>query len=259
MLALEDGGLHVCLDGPPDAPALLLLHGSAASTESWHAMVPLLTARHRVIRVDLRGHGRSAPPAEGGYAVTEQARAVAAALDRLGVAQVVAVGHSSGGYCATALAELRPDLVSALVLVSTGPSVEAFNGPDTSAIGPEQWPPSDDLVRRFASSGFRAGFPVPQDLVDDVRSMTYEAFTAAVGASQTYLAEQALPERLMKVGKPLQVVFGDQDGRWRPGSAADYRTVPGARVAWLPGSGHTPVLEDPEGTAALLLAFTAEG
>jgi pimeloyl-ACP methyl ester carboxylesterase len=59
----------------------------------------------------------------------------------------------------------------------------------------------------------------------------------------------------MALGKPLQVIFGDQDRRWRPSSAADYRVVPGAKVELLPGAGHTPILEDPPRTAALLLSF----
>ncbi|MFE6887249.1 alpha/beta fold hydrolase [Streptomyces sp. NPDC057694] len=257
VLPLDDGGLYVCQDGPRTAPALLLLHGSAAAVGSWRALVPLLTAAHHVIRIDLRGHGRSAPPAGGDYTVPGQARTVAAALERLGVDRLVAVGHSSGGYAATALAELRPDLVTGLVLIDTGPSLDAFDGPDSAAIGPEQWPPSDAMLRMFASTGFREGFEIPQDLVDDARTMTYEAFVGTQEAARAYLAERTLPDRLAVLGKPLQVVFGDQDRRWRPSSAADYRKVPGARVAWLPGSGHTPILEDPAGTAALLLAFTA--
>ncbi|HEY6491669.1 MAG TPA: hypothetical protein VIZ43_00205 [Trebonia sp.] len=57
--------------------------------------------------------------------------------------------------------------------------------------------------------------------------------------------------------RPLLVIFGQEDRRWRSSSAADYRAVPGARVEMLPGLGHTPILEDPARTASCLLAFTA--
>jgi pimeloyl-ACP methyl ester carboxylesterase len=117
-LPLDDGGIHVCQDGPHDAPALLLIHGSASSPRSWDALVPLLTGSHRVIRIDLLGHGRSAKPADRSYALPDQARRVGAALDRLGVEQAVVVGHSSGGAVATALAEQRPDLVTALAFIN---------------------------------------------------------------------------------------------------------------------------------------------
>jgi pimeloyl-ACP methyl ester carboxylesterase len=53
------------------------------------------------------------------------------------------------------------------------------------------------------------------------------------------------------------VIFGEQDQRWRSSSAALYRAVAGASVELLPGVGHSPMLEDPPRTAALLLTFTS--
>ncbi|WP_369215453.1 alpha/beta fold hydrolase [Streptomyces flavofungini] len=249
------GDLYVHTAGPDDAPVLLLLHGSAASSRSWDAMVPLLTAHH-VIRFDLPGHGRSAAPADHDYTLPRQAGRFGDALDRLGVRRAVVVGHSSGGYAATALAEQRPDLVAALALINTGPSMAAFIAPpDQAALDPDRWPPADDQLRRMASTGFRPGYEVPRDLIDELRGMSLQAVAAAMRASTGYLNERALPDRLAAVGKPLLVIFGDQDRRWRPSSAADYRAVPGAEIAMLPGAGHTPILEEPSRTAALLLAF----
>ncbi|MEU4828853.1 alpha/beta fold hydrolase [Actinomadura sp. NPDC023710] len=257
-LSLDDGDIYVCQDGPRDAPALLLIHGTASSTRSWAPMVPLLTGSHRVIRVDLLGHGRSAEPADGSYALPDQARRVGAALDRLGAGHAVVVGHSSGGAAATALAEQRPDLVTALALVNTGPSLNAFIAPESAALDPSQWPPTDEQLRRFASTGFsRAGYQIPEELLGDVRSMTHHTLTATTRATLSYLDEQALPDRLTALGKPLLVIFGEDDRRWRSSSAADYRAVPGAKVELLPGLGHSPLLEDPPRTAASLLAFTA--
>ncbi|MFI2645596.1 alpha/beta fold hydrolase [Streptomyces sp. NPDC018610] len=256
VLHLEHGDLHVPQDGPRDAPALLLVHGSAATSRSWDALVPLLASRHRVIRVDLPGHGRSAEPADGDYALPELGRRLGTALDRLGVEHAVAVGHSSGGYAATALAEERPDLVTALTLVNTGPSLDAFLAPPSAAaFDPARWPPADEQIRRFASTAFHEGFPVPQALVDDLRGMSHRAVTEAMRASTEYLGLRALPDRLVDVRKPLRVIFGAEDRRWRPSSAADYRVVPGAEVEMLPGAGHTPILEDPPRTAALVLSF----
>ncbi len=81
-------------------------------------------ARHHVVRIDLPGHGQSPPAAS--YDVPGQAAVVAAALDDLALGPVTAVGHSSGGYIATALAERRPDLVGALALISSGPSPDVL-------------------------------------------------------------------------------------------------------------------------------------
>ncbi|MBD0739054.1 alpha/beta fold hydrolase [Streptomyces sp. CBMA29] len=256
----EAEDLHVCQDGFRDAPALLLIHGSAASTRSWDALVPLLTGSHHVIRVDLLGHGRSPKPLDADYSVPAQARRVARVLDRLGVARAVVVGHSSGGYTATALAEQRPDLVTALALVNTGPSLDAFLAPEAGAeppaLDPAHWPPTDDQIRGLAASGFREGYDIPDDLLAELRAMTFRSLTATMGASTAYLAQLPLPARLMPLGTPLLVLFGDQDRRWRAASAADYLTVPHATVNWLPGLGHSPLIESPPQTAAQLLPFT---
>lgn len=179
-------------------------------------MVPLLTGSHRVIRIYLLGHGRSAKPADRSYGIPDQARRAGAALDRLGVEHSVVVGHSSGGAVATALAEQRPDLVTALVLVNTGPSLDAFIAPESAAIDPSQWPPTDEQIRRFASTGFsRAGYQIPEELLGEVHCMNQHTLTATMQATRYYLEQQTLPNRLMALGKPLLVIFGEDDRRWR--------------------------------------------
>ena len=213
----------------------------------------MLTRSHRVIRIDLLGYGRSAKPADRSYALPDQARRVGVVMDRLGVERVIVVGHSSGGAAATAFAEQRPDLVAALVLINTGPHMGAYIAPPV-AIDPSQWPNvTDEQLRQFASSGFsRPGYQIPLELLNQVRAMTFHSLTTTTQASRDYVKEQALPDRLASLGKPLLVIFGEEDRRWRSSSAADYRAVPGARVEMLPGLGHTPILEDPARVASSL-------
>jgi pimeloyl-ACP methyl ester carboxylesterase len=256
-LPLDDGEIYVRQDGPRDAPALLLIHGNSSSARWWDELVPLLTGSHRVIRIDLLGYGRSAKPEDRSYALPDQARRVGVAMDRLGVGRVVAVGHSSGGAAATALAEHRPGLVTALVLINTGPHLGAYTAPPT-AIDPAQWQNvTDEQLRQFASAAFsRPGYQAPLELLKEAHAMTFHSLTATTQASRDYVREQALPDRLAPLGKPLLVIFGEEDRRWRSSSAADYLAVPGARVEMLPGVGHTPILEDPVRTASCLLAFT---
>jgi len=184
-------------DGPRDAPALLLIHGNASSARWWDELVPMLTRSHRVIRIDLLGYGRSAKPADRSYALPEQARRVGVAMDWLGVERVVAVGHSSGGAAATALAERRPGLVAALVLINTGPHPGAYIAPPM-AIDPSQWPDVDDeQLRQFASPAFsRPGYQIPVELLNEVRAMTFHSLTTATQASRDYVKEQPLPDRL---------------------------------------------------------------
>lgn len=257
ILPLDGGDIHVRQDGPREAPALLLIHGSGTSTRSWDPLMPMLTTSHRVIRIDLLGHGRSAKPDDGVYDICAQADRVAAALDRLGVRRAIVAGHSSGGAAVTALAEQRPDLVTALVLINTGPSMGAFIA-QGFAVDPAQWEHlTDAQIREAMSSAFsREGYEPPQQLVDDVRAMTFHSFAATMQATRAYLEQRPIPDRLAPLGTPLLVIFGEDDRRWRSSSAADYRAVPGAQVELLPGLGHSPMMEDPPRAAAPLLAFT---
>ncbi|OLF13865.1 alpha/beta hydrolase [Actinophytocola xinjiangensis] len=255
-LPLADGEIHVCQDGPADAPGVLLIHGTAASARSWEPMLPLLTGSHRVIRVDLLGCGRSSTPDGASYTVEDQTRRVAEALDLLGVESVVAVGHSSGSAVATALAERRPDLVTGIVVINFGPDMAAYTE-KTAAIDPARWPHfTDDQLREAVRSGFAPGYRIPDDFLEQVRAMNLLVFGATTVGVRAYLDESGLVERLTALAQPLLVIFGAEDLRWSPSAAAEYRRVPGATVEMLAGLGHSPNLENPRRTAAPLLAFT---
>jgi pimeloyl-ACP methyl ester carboxylesterase len=107
--------LHVAEDGNPDGPAVLFLHGITSCTDTWDWALPDLVATHRVLRLDFRGHGDSAR-AEGTYGFTNCVADAIAAIEQLGAAPAVLVGHSLGGGTAAAVAQQRPDLVKAVLL-----------------------------------------------------------------------------------------------------------------------------------------------
>ncbi|GAA0951151.1 alpha/beta fold hydrolase [Virgisporangium aurantiacum] len=256
-------GMHVAHDGPRQAPALLLIHGSGFSGASWSPVVPALAGHHHVIRVDLPGCGQS-PPALS-YNVPVQAGRVAAVLDDLGLPRVTTVGHSSGGYIATALAEQRPDLVRSLALISSGPSPDALLPQPlllrvllAPPLGPLLWSRrSDAMIRRGISATCARPVDIPDDLVADVRGTTYRTFRTVLRRNTAYIAQRSVPERLAALEVPMLVIFGTADRRWEPSSAHRYDAVPNARVELLPGVGHIPMFEAPERTGELLLGFTA--
>ncbi|MCC3761617.1 alpha/beta fold hydrolase [Glycomyces sp. TRM65418] len=256
-------GLHVAQTGPRQAPPLLLVHGSGASGAFWGPMAPILADHHRVIRVDLPGCGQSPPSPP--YDVPAQAARLAAMLHDLGLGPVTAVGHSSGGYVATALAEQRPDLVRALALISTGPGPDAFLPQPVvlrallaPPLGPLLWARrSDAMIRSGISATAARPVDLPDELVADVRRLSYRTLRTLLRRFDDYLTERSVPERLAALDVPVLVVFGAADPRWDPASAHRYDAVPTARVELLAGVGHLPLLEAPETTGRLLLDFTA--
>lgn len=258
-------GMHVVHYGPRQAPPLVLIHGSGSSGGSWSPVVPALADQYHVVRVDLPGHGRSSPAPS--YDVPEQAGRLAAVLDALGLRPATVVGHSSGGYIATALTEQRPDLVGSLALISSGPSPGALLPQPVflrvliaPPLGPLLWPiRSDAMLRRGVTAVCNRPVDVPDDLVAEVRGIGYRTFRMVLRRNAAYIAERSMPERLTAFDVPVLVIFGNADRRWDPSSAHLYDTVPNARVEWLPDVGHFPMLEAPETTSELLLAFAAAG
>ncbi|MFF2409266.1 alpha/beta fold hydrolase [Streptomyces sp. NPDC058092] len=258
-------GMHVVHYGPRQAPPLVLIHGSGFSGGSWSPVVPALADRYHVIRVDLPGHGQSSPAPS--YDVPEQAGRLAAVLDEFDLRPITVVGHSSGGYIATALAEQRPDLVGSLALISSGPSPDALLPQPVllqmliaPPLGPLLWSiRSDAMLRRGVAAVCNRPVDVPDDLVAEVRGISYRTFRTVLRRNAAYIAERSVPDRLTALDVPVLVIFGAADRRWDPSSAHQYDTVPNARVEQLPDVGHLPMFEAPETTSKLLLAFAAAG
>jgi pimeloyl-ACP methyl ester carboxylesterase len=115
FLEIDDVRLFFTDDGEQDPP-VLLVHGYTADTHDWSWQIPELVASHRVIAVDLRGHGRSSAPS-GGYTTHRFATDLAELLEHLQVGPVVAVGHSMGGNVVSALAVEHPERVLGVVAV----------------------------------------------------------------------------------------------------------------------------------------------
>lgn len=252
-------GMHVVIDGDSAAPPLLLIHGSGATGSTWAPVVPSLARTYRVITIDLPGCGRSEPAST--YTVPQQADRTAAVLDELGLRNLKVVGHSSGGYVATALVERRPDLVGELVLVSTGPSPAALL-PEPAIVkalasppfGPLVWAiRTNSMIRRGLAATAAAPITVSDTAVADLRKTTYRTFRAILAANMDYIVEKTVPERLIAAGKPVLVIFGDSDPRWDPASAHQYEAVPATEVEYLCGVGHLAMLEDCDTLARWIL------
>lgn len=98
---------------------VLLIHGLAGSSlAEWYQVAPKLAVDRRVIMIDHRGHGLSAP-GDRRFDIGDDADELAAVLDVMGVAKVDVVGYSMGGVIAQSLAKRHPGRVGKLVLLAT--------------------------------------------------------------------------------------------------------------------------------------------
>lgn len=264
LVSTTHGRMQVRIDGPAGAPALVLLHGWSCSLHWWDAVTPTLARTHRVIRMDLLGFGGSDKP-DWSYAIADQGRAVAEVLRKLHVRDAVVAGHSMGATVAVAAAEAAPGLVRGLVVLDMEPGDEGrlktslFNDvidlPVVSQYLRRVTP--DWAIRLGIRDTFSDGSTVPGWLqrqgIRDYRRATYTALARAADAIDDYEDAEPLDARLRRLALPATVLLGTEDPTLQVGDAARaYRRVPGARVEYVRGSGHSPQIEQPALTARLL-------
>ena len=261
LVAVPGGPLQVRQDGPRRAPAIVLLHGFDASIRWWQPSVRALARRHRVIRIDLLGHGGSAKPRDG-YTMQNQARLVAAVLRKLRVRRAIVAGHSMGGRVAVALAEAHPAVVRGIVLVDTPARHDQAQLRLRGELG--FYPLIGPAFRRVATDsviydamkvGFAPGFEFPRSFVQDNRRMTYSSYDKAGAASDDYTKQRSLDRRLTSIGKPVLVLFGTREQIVKPGAWRSYRGVPRLQIRLIGGAGHSPMFEKPRPTTRHILAF----
>jgi pimeloyl-ACP methyl ester carboxylesterase len=267
IFKLPDGDLQVVEHGPRDGAPIVLIHCFSCAMNWWDGMVPLLDRDHRVITVDLLGHGGSEKPGSG-YTPPNQAKVVGEALERLGVRDATVVGHSLGGSVTVALSEQDPQLVGRAVIVDMPPDNSygdlgfiaglAFQ----PLIGPALWRIKPDFsVRDGLGVAFAPGYDVPDAFVEDVKRMTYTAYDDSPGGNDDFLDEESLDKRMAAAGQPLMVLMGAEEQIVDdPQRALDqYKSDnPGAETHLIPGAGHSPNVERPALTAKLVLHFAEE-
>lgn len=136
----NDGvSLNVLEDGRADGPPVLFLHGIVSCADTWNWALPDLVDTHRVLRLEFRGHGDS-DRAPGTYGFTNCVADAIAVLVQVVGGPALLVGHSLGGGTAAAVAQMRPDLVTAVLLED--PAIMEGELPASSANGPGDGEPN---------------------------------------------------------------------------------------------------------------------
>lgn len=252
--ALPDGTrIHYRLAGTGD-PTLILLHGWCSNLEHWQPTARRLRRTHRVLSVDLRGHGQSDAP-DGGYDATQFADDIAALAHSLRIDEAVIAGHSMGGLIALELARRDPSLAKALVLVDS--AYDQYATPDAlegtrlwkTVAGAEGTAGVARLYRAFfppsAPPAVRAlGREVIADAARTPRHVALAAWRTTLTADVRAIARD--------VRQPVLFVNASRNDRT---AAALRAVVPQAEFAQVTGSGHFIPVEVPEQLAPMIERF----
>jgi 3-oxoadipate enol-lactonase len=194
-------------EGPP-----LLLSGSLGSTLAmWDPLVPAIRLRHRVIRYDHRGHGRSSVP-RGPYSIADLGRDAIDLMDRLGIARASFCGVSLGGMTGMWLAANAPERVDRLVLLCTSahlPPASAWEDrASTVRAARSTAPVANAVLDRWITAPFANANP---DLEKELRGMLLSIDPEGYAASCTAIERMDLRGELRRIEASTLVVVGEHD------------------------------------------------
>ena len=244
--------LHHRLDGPEDAPLLVLAPSLGTTLDLWEPQLAALTARFRVLRIDHRGHGESPLPPQGAT-VELLARDIEALLDSLEAPSASLCGLSLGGAVCLQLAASAPQRVDRLVLACTStrfgePAAWQERARLVRAEGVGAV--ADAVVARWFTPGFQERRPdVVAAHTAMLRATPPEGYARCCEAVGRWDGR----DRLSAVRASTTVIAGRHDlaapPAWGEAIAAG---IPGARFELLDAA-HIASVEQPDAFAALLL------
>lgn len=242
-------GIRLAYSDQGSGLPVVFLHGFPLNRSMWAPQVAALSGSARVVTIDLRGHGESDAPLWR-YSMEEFADDVAALLTHLGLAQVVLVGLSMGGYVAFAFARRHADRLRGLVLTDTRAQADTEEGRGgrfrvaqaAQAKGPGAV--ADLMLPKLLAPATLGSRPA---LVTQVRAMIESMSVSGIAGDLMAMADRPDSVSLLpSLACPTLVVVGEQD---QATPVADARLmaerIPGARLELIPDAGHLPNLEQP--------------
>jgi 3-oxoadipate enol-lactonase len=245
--------LHHDVSGPEGAPVLVLGGSLGTRLTMWDPLLPLLTDRLRVVRIDWRGHG-SSPVPPGPYAMSDLGQDVVALLDRLGLERVHYGGLSIGGMVGTWLGANAPERFDTLTLMCSTLHVNGGSfaeRAETVRQAGSVEPLADTVVGRWLTPDYAASHRQMRDwlraMLADSPPEGYAGCCEAIGAMDLRADAGRITARTL-------VISGAQDPSIPPEhQRAQAAAIPGARLAVVDPAAHLVAVERPDAVARLVL------
>ncbi len=267
FVMLESGQkIHLRDEGPKNAPAIILLHGSAADLHTWQPWVEGLKEDYRIVRFDQVGHGLTGPDDQGDYSLSNFVSHIDEVADAMGLQRFVLAGSSMGGSHTTAYAMAYPERLNGAILVgaSGAPVRPERNASLTYRLA--QTPGINQVMahitpRSMIKETFGATVMNKSILTDEAVDRYWELLRYP-GNRQATIARFRNPRvsfeaaELAKIAVPALILCGEEDPLIPMPSCNWFdEHWPRSTMASFPGIGHLPHEEAPEATLEILEAF----
>jgi pimeloyl-ACP methyl ester carboxylesterase len=267
FVTLPDGArAHFRGRGATNAPALLLLHGSNSSFMTWEPWSKTLSDSFHVIAVDLPGHGLTGAVPNGDYSDAAMAKFVGEFADRMHLKTFALAGNSMGGGVAARFAEEHPDRITHLILVDAGGLPFKAGDGTPLAFRLARIPVVNQILlhvtpRSFVTEGLNKAI-VNKAVITDAMIDWYWDFARMEGTRQATLARFQLPwdtyvqDHTSALRMPTLILWGEGDRLIPVAVAHDWaRAVRGSKLIIYPATGHIPMEEVADKSAADVRAF----
>lgn len=244
--------------GADDAPAVVLVHSLGLDMRLWDPQVPALSEAHRVVRLDLRGHGSSdCPP--GPYSVERLSRDVLAVADGAGVDRFHLCGQSLGGQVALWLAAHHPDRLRSVIYCNTAPKIgdKAMWEARVAAVREGGLASIRDawLERVFSPSTARERPELLEAVGETFVRTDPEGYTGCCRA----IADADLWPLVGRHDLPSLIIAGAEDPVIPPDESRRlHQRIPGSRLVVLEGAAHVSNVERPDEFSSVLREFLEE-
>ncbi|HXP20010.1 MAG TPA: 3-oxoadipate enol-lactonase [Streptosporangiaceae bacterium] len=246
-------GLTASLDGPPDAPVLVLGNSLGTTRAVWEPQLPAFGSHFRLLRYEHPGHGGSAA-APGPYSIEELGAGVLALLDSCGIERAAYCGISLGGMIGIWLAANAPERITALGLCCTSaylPPASAWLERAGLVRSAGMRSVSRLVVSRWFAPAFADRQPaVPESFVAQFERTDPQGYAGCCEA----IAGMDLRDSLGSISAPTLVIAGSEDPATPPAHGAVIAAgISGARLIVVRGAAHLAnVSAAGQVTAALL-------
>jgi len=250
MPTLTRNGVTLYYEVHGSGPTLLLRHGFSATSAMWQSQITALSATHRLVLWDMRGHGRSDYPDDPTqYSAAATVADMAAILDAVGAKTAIIGGLSLGGYMSLAFYRAHPERTEALLIIDTGPGFkkddarEAWNA---RALGTAAKLEAEGLATLKSASAERAGS----------RHRNAQGLAYAARGMLTQQNADVI-ESLPNIAVPSLVLVGGRDTPFL--AASDYMAakIPNASKIVIPDAGHAANIDQPAAFNEAVTSFLA--
>jgi pimeloyl-ACP methyl ester carboxylesterase len=244
-------GARICCLDEGAGDAMVLVHGWAGNAWNWMSVFGPLSEHHRVIVIDLPGHGKSGCPQGFGYTMPELADFVVAVMDDLKIGKATVAGSSMGGSIAAWTAIRHPDRVERLILAAGTGIQNSLMKTAGRLMTPSTVIPLIHLV--FPVNEKRqAAVPASEQKRVVLAEELYagdrrKCAGLALARTMKSMGRDIVDDHLAALTAPTLVIWGSDDGLLPRAAGEFYRDhIPGAQMVIIEGGNHTPMQWKPE-------------